>query len=296
MSFRLGRILIRIHFLLPILGMIGFLFHMEDQIVPNLSAFVLHEAGHMLSAKLWGAAIREIEITPLGGVMFVEGEEKCLPYQQFLIAFAGPFFSFLGCVLSAALYHSGAVSFQFAAHFARMSFLLCLFNLIPVLPLDGGRMARILLCRFFPHSFATRILTAAAFLIGFFLCGVTFFFAFEGRILLAPVFAGLYLIYAANIEGKQNTAGYITALIGRRQRLDNNEIILLEAVAASANMPVLSLLRSFSPGKYHVVYVLSPDGMEKQGILEEKALCDAILNQKDATLGEIIEKSRAFHK
>ena len=294
MSFRLGRVLIRIHFLLPILGMMGFLFHMGDQIIPNLSAFALHEAGHLLMAKMWGITIQEIEITPLGGVIIMEGAEKRPPHQRFLIAFAGPFFSFLGCVLSAALYNAGEIPLQFAAHFARMSFLLCLLNLIPVLPLDGGRMARVVLNSFFPYSFVTRILTGGAFLLGILLCGVTFYFAFAGRLLLAPVFAGFYLIYAANIEGRQHTAAYITAWIGRRQRLENNETIPLEAAAASVNMPVLSLLRSFSPGKYHVVYVLSADGMETQGILEEKALCDAILNQKDATLGEIIEKSRAL--
>ena len=124
---------------------------------------------------------------------------------------------------------------------------------------------------------------------GLFLCGVTIYFAVQGRMLLSPAFAGLYLIYAANIESRQATANYVTALIARRQRLDHHEILNLETFAAGENMPVLSLLRHFSPGKYHIVYVLSPDGMTREGILEEKSICDAILNRQNLTLGDLLK-------
>ena len=289
MSFRLGSVRLRVHLILPLLVMFAFLSKMGNQIIPNFLAFFLHECGHLLAAKLFAVPISEIELTPLGGVITLEMENRPA-YQRFFVAFAGPLFSFLGCLLAAGFYQAQAVSFSFSNIFVHTSLLLGLLNLLPVLPLDGGQMTRAILGKFISFSAVTRILTYAAFILGFLLCGVTGYFALQGQMLLSPAFAGLYLIYAANIETRQATASYVTALIARRQRLEQWDILPLEAFAAGEKMPVLSLLKHFSPGKYHIVFVLSQDGMVHKGVLEEKEICDAILNHKNMVLGEIIKK------
>lgn len=293
MSFRLGAVRLRVHLLLPLLVVFAFLSEMGNQILPNFLAFFLHECGHLLAAKIFAVPINEIELTPLGGVITLDGMESRPAHQRFLVAFAGPLFSFLACLLVAWFYQAQAVSFSFANIFIHTSFLLGLLNLIPVLPLDGGQMARAVLGKFFSFSAVTRILTGAAFILGFLLCGVTGYFALRGQLVLSPAFAGLYLIYAASIENRQATASYVTALIARRQRLEQRDIVSLEAFAAGEKMPVLSLLKHLSPGKYHIVFVLSQDGMERKGVLEEKEICDAILNRKNMVLGEIIKNDPA---
>ena len=293
MSFRLGAVRLRVHLLLPLLVVFAFLSEMGNQIIPNLLAFFLHECGHLLAAKLFSASISEIELTPLGGVITLDGMENHPAYQRFFVAFAGPLFSFLSCLLAAGFYQAQAVSFSFSNIFIHTSLLICLLNLLPVLPLDGGQMTRAILGKIFSFSAVTRILTGAAFIVGFLLSGVTVYFALQGHLLLSPAFAGLYLIYAANIENRQATASYVTALIARRQRLEQRDILPLEAFAAGEKMPVLSLLKHFSPGKYHIVFVLSQDGMDRKGVLEEKEICEAILNRKNRTLGEIIKNDPA---
>ena len=65
-------------------------------------------------------------------------------------------------------------------------------------------------------------------------------------------------------------------------------VLPVEMVAAGAEMPVHSLLGRLTPGKYHMIHVLSPDGMTRLGVIEEKAFCEAVLSRHDESLGSIL--------
>ena len=286
MTFSVGHTRLRLHPLLPLLWLIAGV-RGPVRLLSALCALLLHECGHLAAARLCGTGIAEVEITPLGGVITFENPEALGGGKRFLLACFGPIFSLCGCLLAPALFSSGVASFSFACSFAKANLLLLLFNLLPVLPLDGGRMLEAVLCRYFPRSAVFRILCFAAGALGVLLCAVSLYFAFQGRMILSPAFCGLYLVYASAVDGRRCTARYVTALIARRQKLENRAILPAEAVAAGANMPVGALLRRLSPGKYHIVFVLAPDGVTQQGVIEEKALCEAALSRPGAPLGDV---------
>ena len=285
MTFRLGHVRLRLHPLLPLLWLIAGLGGVS-RLLSALCALQVHESGHLLAARLCGAVITEIEITPLGGVITLENPEVLSGGKRFLLACFGPLFSLGGCLLAPALFSSGAVSFSFACSFAKANLLLLLFNLLPVLPLDGGQMLFAVLRRFFPENAASRALNLAAFALGVLLCAISLYFAFQGQIILSPAFCGLYLIYVSAADGRRSTARYVTALIARRQKLENHALLPVEAVAAGSNIPVGALLRRLSPGKYHMIYVLAPDGVTRHGLIEEKELCEAALSRPGMPLGD----------
>jgi stage IV sporulation protein FB len=285
-TFRVGHTRLRLHPLLPLLWLIAGIGGVS-RVLAALCALLLHECGHLTAAKLCGAQVSEVEITPLGGVIALENPDALGPGKRFLLACFGPFFSLLGCLLVPALFASGAASFFFCAAFAKANLLLLLFNLLPALPLDGGHMLGAILRRFFPENAVGRALLYAAEALGILLCAVSLYFAFQGKLILSPAFCGLYLVYMAAADACRCTAQYVTALIARRQKLENRAVLPVEAVAAGENMPVGALLRRLSPGKYHIVLVLAPDGMAQRGLIGEKALCEAALSGPGTPLGEI---------
>ncbi len=293
MNLRLGKIRLHIHILLPFFCLIGWFSGMGVPLLGSLLALCLHEGAHLLAAAAAGISVYETELTPFGGVIVLKQEDKvCCSAKMIMIAAAGPLASLTGCFLSGYLYRRLIFPFEFACSFARAGLVLFFINLLPALPLDGGQIARAILCRFFSFSRVTRILSIITYFITAGLCFLSLSAAFQGRILLSPAFAGLYLLYAANIENRQGLARYVTSLIARRQRIERNEILEVETLAAGEETKAISLLSRLNPGKYHLIFVLSGDGLTNRGVLNEETLSYYLLNHPDSNLGEIIKTSR----
>ena len=292
MTLRLGGCRLKAHPLLPIFLAAAVLCGMAEKLLPTLAALALHEAGHLCAARWMGLRVDEVEITPLGGLMTVANLDEAPPLRRFLLAAAGPLASLCGCVLAPLLYRRAVLPFDLTGGLIRANLALLLINLLPATPLDGGWMIRAGLERFLSPRKAEQGLTAASFIVGLALCGLTLIYALQGKIVFAPAFAGLYLIYAAAMEGKHGTAKYVTSLIARRQKLERQMVLPVETVAAGAAMPVRSLLCRLTPGKYHMIHVLSQDGMTSLGVIEEKAFCEAVLSRHDASLGSILKERK----
>ena len=116
---------------------------------------LLHEVGHALAARRYGVATRRITLWLLGGVAQMERIPR-EPMKELVIALAGPLVSLLLFLLFRALpWEAGALGFL-GRYLALVNLGLALFNLLPALPLDGGRVYRALLALRKPYLQATR--------------------------------------------------------------------------------------------------------------------------------------------
>lgn len=106
------------------------------------ACLLAHELGHALVARRLGARVRGITLFLLGGLSEIS-EEISVPGNEFAIALAGPLVSAAlgGAFALTALAAEGPVE-AVAASLALGNLFLALFNLIPGLPLDGGRLLR----------------------------------------------------------------------------------------------------------------------------------------------------------
>lgn len=115
---------------------------------------LLHELGHALMARHLGVGIAGIELHFFGGAAKMSDAPRTAN-DEVAIAAAGPAVSFalggLGLVL-ASLTGLGIMSL-----FGWVNIILGAFNLIPALPMDGGRILRALLTRNFSFIRATEI-------------------------------------------------------------------------------------------------------------------------------------------
>jgi Zn-dependent protease len=113
------------------------------------ASLLLHELGHALQAKREGVAIDGITLWLFGGVASFKGRFPSAG-AELRIALAGPAVSaalgglFVG--VAAAIHHPVAID-GVAAWLGYINLLLLAFNMLPALPLDGGRVFRSLLWR-----------------------------------------------------------------------------------------------------------------------------------------------------
>ena len=107
----------------------------------------LHELAHATSARREGMPVRGITLWLLGGVSDVGGEATS-PGQEFRVAASGPGVSLvLAAVLAVVAAWGEGHGWPAGVHgvleyVARLNVVVAAFNLIPALPLDGGRILR----------------------------------------------------------------------------------------------------------------------------------------------------------
>ncbi len=127
---------------------------------------LLHEFGHAFAARAYGIRTPDITLLPIGGVARLERMPES-PVQELVIAIAGPM---VNVVIAAGLWLALGMPALFGRHFPfgnetrqlafsllQVNGMLVAFNLIPALPMDGGRVLRALLAMRMAHAAASRV-------------------------------------------------------------------------------------------------------------------------------------------
>ena len=132
----------RIEEVAPGLGSLGYLAGIAFAVLLYLSVLA-HEISHALMARALGMRVRSVTLTFLGGHTEIEGDMR-RPRDEFLTSVVGP----LTSLAVAAVAYVAALGLpegllDFAAEtLAVANLVIGVLNLVPGLPLDGGRMLR----------------------------------------------------------------------------------------------------------------------------------------------------------
>lgn len=109
-------------------------------------SILVHEYGHALTGKLFKQKVK-ISLLPLGGLTERQGK-PLKAWQDFLIVLMGPLFGFMLYLVAASLLGTGPKSSlmqQILSITAVINLYWTILNLVPVIPLDGGQLLRIIL-------------------------------------------------------------------------------------------------------------------------------------------------------
>jgi Zn-dependent protease/CBS domain-containing protein len=113
-------------------------------VVLLFASVLVHELSHSVVARGYGLPVRRIVLYPLGGVSEIEREPQT-PGREFLVSAAGPALSLVLSAVGYGLEHvvtAGTIIGVLVTQLMWANLVVGLFNLLPGLPLDGGRMLR----------------------------------------------------------------------------------------------------------------------------------------------------------
>lgn len=154
-----------IYAVLVLLFGLGSDFTWQDRVINVTMLFfivLLHEFGHCFTARWVGGEADEILMTPLGGLAFARPPRRPMP--SFLTTAGGPAVNVVICLITGLILWAvagwgswwqpflfGNPQLPFTSWFNlasyafwiyQLSMMLLLFNLLPIFPLDGGRMVQ----------------------------------------------------------------------------------------------------------------------------------------------------------
>ncbi len=165
-------------------------------------SILIHELGHALTAKFFGQKPR-IELIAFGGLTYPSGPKLPL-WKEFIVVFNGPLFGFSLFILGTLLLQVPALATPGIGNFLQTFRLVNLFwtvvNLLPVLPLDGGQLVRII-CESIFHSKGFRYALMISMIVAI-VISLTFFFM---RGFLIGAF--FFLFAFQNFEAWRKTKG-----------------------------------------------------------------------------------------
>ncbi|HEY8462631.1 MAG TPA: site-2 protease family protein [Bacillota bacterium] len=145
--------MLKLHFQtnLPALALLGLLLVMCGNLpvfLLLLAALALHEVSHLLANDLWGYPGGRFQLTPWGGQLQLDPLFALNPDAEWFIAASGPLANWL-MVAGVAYLNWLGLNHAFLSYWKKVNLLVGTINLIPALPLDGGRIVHACLSRCF---------------------------------------------------------------------------------------------------------------------------------------------------
>ena len=282
---RLNRFFLLLFFLYFLLGVL-------PQGMIAFSVVVIHELAHVITAVGYGIKVREIELLPFGGVARMEAGMEDNPATETTVALVGPLTN--GALVVAALgaRQLGWGNQEWLPFFIRANLLVGCFNLLPALPLDGGRIYRAWLAGRVGLKEATERAAdlGKLFAVGF--AGVGLFGLVQGITDYNLFVVAVFLYYSADREKGGAMYIFLRYLARKKEVLARRGVLLSRQVVTMETTSLKDLVRYFVPGKYHLVTVLDRDRRVLRVLTESEVIDGMLTYGWHLTIGEMPEKRR----
>ena len=220
MALTVGQTRLRAHPLALLAPLAAVMLGARTEVLALMIGLAAHEAAHLLAAKALGVGVRELRLMPFGGAIQLDNPYALAPARLLAVAAAGPAGSLLAILGAAALAHWRAIPAGLALALIQTNGALLLFNLLPALPLDGGRMLYALLSERVGRARAVEIGVWIGRGVAALLLGATLLSALaRGRINLSPALAAVFLLASAGDERRALGDARVRAMLGELQPL-----------------------------------------------------------------------------
>jgi Zn-dependent protease/CBS domain-containing protein len=234
---------------------------------------LLHEFGHIFTARAFGVTTPYVTLLPIGGVAQLERipEE---PWEEFLIAIAGPIVNVVITILlvvfaGASLQPDNAAAIgnmqiSMIDRLAIVNLFLAVFNLIPAFPMDGGRILRALLASRMGYVRATEVAASIGQFVAY---ALGFYGLYRGNPIL--IFIAIFVYLAASSEA------HMVALRAVSRGVPVSHAMMTQFATLSPEAHIddaVQILLQTSQGEFPVI-----DGLGKPtGILDRGGLVKAL--------------------
>jgi stage IV sporulation protein FB len=272
---KVAGIRIRINWLFLLLCAVYTYLGLGIEILVIFAAVLLHELSHTIMAAILKVRVAEIELLPFGGQAKIEDFTGLDPDREIYIALAGPIMSLS---LAALFYFLPPTIPLKTAWLIQINLFLGIFNLLPALPLDGGRILRAWLSLHIGYKRATSISAGVGKGIAVLICAYGGYLLYLQQSGANYILAGIILFWAARREGLLLSYAFMRYLVNKKNELADKGFLASHQVVGFEDTLVKSILESTRPSYYTVVLVLDKQH-QPLGLISEAKMIDCLFSQ-----------------
>lgn len=266
-----------IHFLVLPLFILAYCVGALHTLIMAYCVVSVHELFHLFAALLLRVRTGSIIVTPFGMTLRLMDNIIKEPVKETLIALAGPFANV--CMLCAGIilkkhYIWAEQSFFL---FWYLNWIIMILNLLPVLPLDGGRVTRALLAHVFGYLTGMRIMRRLTMVISGILLAGGLLLLIVTHFNISLVMVAAFLFYNMAEEKRRGDILVMRELLRSKEKLLEERVINTKILAAAENTPAKKILRKLNYDRYHLIYVEKREGEGR--FISESELIKAVLTR-----------------
>ncbi|GIQ70169.1 stage IV sporulation protein FB [Xylanibacillus composti] len=249
--------------------------------VEIITLFVIvlaHEMGHVGMAKALGWQVQEVQLLPFGGVAIVEDKGAVPVLEELAVAAAGPLQHVWLIGFAWLMRECGWWSVEWSQYFIEANLMIGMFNLLPILPLDGGKIVQALISCYLSYYRALQatawasLATSVLFLTG------ALSYSFAHNVHLNAIAIGLFLCYA-NWEHKRGLPYHFVRFLMKREQFDRASGMALPIIV-HREQTVGEIVRMLMRDRQHLIYIADEHGGIRR-IIREQALIRHYFNRNN---------------
>ncbi|OZU89829.1 stage IV sporulation protein FB [Virgibacillus indicus] len=284
MTFRSYIPKIHIHPILLIFIGISFLTGTFMELSIILSIILIHETGHFLMAKLFNWRVESIMLWVFGGVMDTDEHGNRPIREEALVTIAGPVQHIFIYVFVYIFLNTELLSSSVLELILFYNTVILLFNLLPVWPLDGGKLLFLGLSAIFPYKRAYQYIIIFSMILSLFLLLLQLFlYPFT----LSAFFIMIFILMENRSEWKKRYYVFIRFLLKRYE--GNSSMKKIHPVNVLSENTLMEVFSAFMRDKKHSIYINYADN--KRISIDEADCLRSYFHDKhyNKSLGEIYD-------
>jgi len=283
MSFRVSPLLI-------IMGFVMVAFGRFYDYVAFFTVVILHELCHAFVAKRLGYRLISLRLTPSGASLTGEFQGVRLR-DEALIAIAGPLFNFTTGILFVAMWWIFPITYHYTLPFAHASFVTFAINLLPIFPLDGGRVLLAFLSRKYPRQKAYEKIRFFGIILAviFFLTALLIIFLTSNT---SIVFMSSFVLISVIIPDKNSKYTRLYSKAYRSEKLKKG--LSIKQIAVKVDTRLVEALKLLNSG-YICYFVVMDEKLNTLGVIDEEKV-DLALSKYgyEQTFKDILRYKNSF--
>ncbi len=249
-----------------VLFALGFVFGFINELLLVYTITAIHEIAHIFVAKKCGVEVKCVEVLPFGITMRVSDNVIKDTSHEAKIALAGPVANFL-----TAYFVYGFYMGVYREYIIVASVLMGMFNLLPALPLDGGRIMRSILVKKTGCIRATSISVAVTKVVAFIIFAFGLYALYVTGFNFSFLLIGCFL--GANITEERKNANTVMMkdILYSRKKLQDagrSEVVVVDDEKSAS-----SVLKRLSYDKYCIIHIVDKN-MKNRAVITETQLIE----------------------
>lgn len=261
-----------IHFLIVPMMILSFILKSQMTFFISFGVVLIHEIAHLLTALALNVRVKSIVILPFGMTLRIDSFVVRTPQKEILIALSGPFSNVVMLILSEIYILNHDANLNLLT-FVVVNWSVLLLNLIPVPPLDGGRVVRAFVIKYAGIMTSAKIIRkiSCVFLVVVWITGLFLVIYTKGNPSLCVI--GVFLIFSLFEEKKFSDLLIAQEIIYEKEKFKTLNMIPTRTISVKENTPAVKIIKKLNYSNFYIVYVVNDKMKITKVATERDFLC-----------------------